>query len=169
MNNSENLLYIFQYTEPLKETGDVDELLEKEELQKIKDIIKITKNTDYIKWLRDFTNNKYKHFITNFANFYNDELNDYDLENINKLSLFFSSIHIYALTNNIDFYPDNFNDCYRVVFYDYMFEIGTKKNDTDPVYIAEFHTTNEDYIKYYIDYRDVMKFYLKEKQKIYKK
>lgn len=90
-------------------------------------------NSEYIKWLHLYTNNKsfIKTKLDNNLDFYRINKNEYNLRN---LSRFFTSLINYYEKNNIKIY-DNPTSKYVVISYqNKLFEIGLHKLDKGYVY-----------------------------------
>ncbi len=94
-----------------------------EQKRKAEETKKILSNTDYIKWLKEFTQDKERFFDDQWL--YNpEEISDFDRENVGKLSLIYEGINKYAKENYI--YPTyrDIGNFYKIKLDEFYFEIG---------------------------------------------
>ena len=112
----------------------------------------ILSNTDYVEWLKQYTQDK-KGFFDVELKYNKERISNYDKERIENLSLFYEGIDNYAKQNYIYPAPCAFGIFYRVRLDDFGFEIGTYFGQG---IIFFFHKVLiEDDIKF-IDYYDIM-------------
>lgn len=123
MNNPEDIIEELK-KEETKEIMKkiVEEKIEKEKQKKEKIEI-LMSNTDYIKWLIDFTKDK-EVFSDDDWDYSNEKLSDADQEKVNDLSLFFEGIYHYAKKNYIYSSLRSLGEYYRVKIDNQGFEIG---------------------------------------------
>lgn len=93
----------------------LDSYIEKERIRR-NTMISMIENDSYINWLIDFTN-KYSSFTTNI-------INEENQNNIEKLSILYDLLEIYAEDHNIKAIQFDFGNYYNMNYNDICFEIG---------------------------------------------
>ena len=122
---------------------------EKVKSEKIKSMMS---NTDYIKWLKQFTQDK-DGFCDNDWLYFPEKISESERENVENLCLFYEGIEKYAEQNYI--YPIlcEFGNFYRVKLNDFSFEIGILVGQGTVFFFNKTSLENE---KEFIDFDDIM-------------
>ena len=114
-------------------------------------IDELISNSDYIKWLIDFTKDKEVFFDSDWD--YSDEkLPENDQEKVYYLSLFFEGIFSYAKKNHIYSLPNSLGEYYQIKIDDIGFEIGYISGQGTSFYCKRIPLLDDNFI----DFIDIM-------------
>ena len=122
MNRPEDLIKELKKPETKKIMKKIVEDSIFKEKQKNERIKNLMSNTDYIKWLIEFTNNK--GFSDEDWLYSSEKLDDVNQEKVDDLQLFFEGIYQYARKNYIYSKTHPFGEYYQVRIGDIGLEIG---------------------------------------------
>ena len=103
---------------------------------------RLLSNTDYIRWLIDFTKDK-EGFSDNDWDYSDVKLTNEDQINVDSLSLFFEGIYNYAKKNYIYSSPRAFGECYKIKMGNNAFEIGYITGQGTSFYCKKVDIANE--------------------------
>ena len=130
-----------------KMNEDISEYIA-EEKSKSEVINGMMSSTDYVKWLIQFTQDKDGFYDDNYD--YSDEkLGDSDKKMVDKLSLFFECINLYAKNNYIYSMSQPLGECYQIKINNNGFEIGYITGQGTSFYCKKIQLDGE---KDFIDY-----------------
>ena len=129
----------------------IEEYIAKERV-KSEVINSMTSSTDYVKWLIQFTQDKGDFYDDNWD--YSDEkLGDIDKKMVDKLSLFFECINLYAKNNYIYSISRPLGECYQIKINNNGFEIGYITGQGTSFYCKKIQLDDE---KDFIDFMDIV-------------
>ena len=116
-------------------------------------ISEMTTNTDYIDWIKYFTDLT-NGFYNNDCVYYQILMNEKDEVNVQNLGLFYTAINRYAQKNYI--YPTNsmYGDYYKIKYNEDAFEIGISEKEGDVEYFCGPTIIDEKDVS--IDFNDIM-------------
>ena len=122
------------------------------EEQKIEDekIKSMMSNTDYVEWLKKFTENKDIFVNKDWAY---GQLNDIDKENVNNLYLFYKGIGRYASFNHIVPNYFDFGEFYKVRYNDFYFKIGIAYGQGNSIFCSKITGKN---LRGFINFNNIL-------------
>ena len=123
-----------------------------EQQAKNKKIQDMMANTDYVKWLTEFTQDK-EGFSDDQWIYFPEKISPNDRENVEMLNLFYEGIDKYAKQNYI--YPTqcDFGNFYRVKLNSFGFEIGVLAGQGTAFFFKKISLESD---KRFIDFNDIM-------------
>ena len=129
----------------------IEEYIENQKIRdkKIKDIMS---NTDYIEWLKTFTQDK-DSFTEEDLLYCQEKITDLDRENISNLSLFYDGIERYASNNHIVPNYFDFGEFYKIKYNNFFFKIGIAYGQGNSIFCHKVTGKN---LKGFINFNSIL-------------